>query len=187
MFSRLLVPLDGSALAEVVLPATLYLAQTLSASVTLIHVIEQDAPPQVHGERHLTTASEARAYLEAVTARSFPPDLRRRVEQHVHTGAVSDVARTITDHVGEFDSDLIVMCTHGRSGLHHWLFGSIAQQTIALGTTPILLIRPTEAELALPFHCRRLLVPLDGKPDHEQAVPVALDLAHACGRLKIRR
>jgi nucleotide-binding universal stress UspA family protein len=181
MFSRLLVPLDGSVLAEAVLPVTLYLARTLSATVTLIHVIEQDAPLQVHGERHLTTVPEATAYLEEVTTRYFPLDLRPHIEQHVHTGQVSDVACTIADHVGEFDSDLIVMCTHGRSGLRNWLFGSIAQQTIVLGKTPILLIRPTEAGTSPPFLCRRILVPLDGQPDHEQAAPIALNLAHVCG------
>lgn len=180
MFKRLLVPLDGSTLAEAVLPATVYLAQTLAASVTLIHVIEQNAPLQIHGERHLTTVYEAWSYLEQVT-RSFPPDVRRCVEQHVHTSQVSDVARTIADHVGEFNTDLIVMCTHGRSGLRNWLFGSIAQQTIALETTPILLIRPPETGPTPPFLCRRMLVPLNGQPDHEQAVPVAVDLAHACG------
>ena len=59
MFKHLLVPLDGSPLAEAALPAAAYLAQKLGASVTLLHVIEQDAPQEIHGERHLTDPDEA--------------------------------------------------------------------------------------------------------------------------------
>ena len=136
MFKRLLVPLDGSSLAESVLPTVVYLAQTIGASVTLIHVIERNAPPEIHGERHLTNSADACTYLASVTDQVFPAEVK--VEQHVHSSEVKDVARTITEHVDEFESDLIVMCTHGRGGLRDWLFGSIAQQVIALGPTPIL-------------------------------------------------
>jgi nucleotide-binding universal stress UspA family protein len=53
MFKHILVPLDGSLLAESALPVTSYIAKTLNASVTLFHVIEKDAPKAVHGETHL--------------------------------------------------------------------------------------------------------------------------------------
>ena len=178
MFKRLLVPLDGSSLAESVLPTVVYLAQTIGASVTLIHVIERNAPPEIHGERHLTNSADACTYLARVTDQVFPAEVK--VEQHVHSSEVKDVARTITEHVEEFESDLIVMCTHGRGGLRDWLFGSIAQQVIALGPTPILLIQPTLAGGAPAFNCRHMLVPLDGEPDHERGLPVASALALAC-------
>ena len=179
MFKHLLVPLDGSRLAEAVLPASAYLAQTLDASVTLLHLIERDAPLEIHGDRHLNDPDEACAYLDEVATRAFPPNLQ--VERHVHTTAVSDVACSIVDHAGELTPDLIVMCTHGRGGLRGWLIGSIAQQVIKLGTTPVLLIRPPETDTAPAFTCRRLLVPLDGDPDHEQGLAVAADLAQTCG------
>ena len=170
MFSHLLIPLDGSHLAEAALPPTITLAHLLQAPVTLIHVIEHHAPKEVHGEHHLTGSEEAWTYLEEVAAR-FPPDIQ--VESHVHTSEVSDVARSIVDHVGELESDLIVMCTHGRGGLRSWLFGSIAQQVLLLGTSPVLLVHPDKAGIASPFRCRRLLIPLDGDPEHEQGLPVA--------------
>lgn len=179
MFRHLLVPLDGSALAEAALPAAVYLTETLGAWVTLIHIIERNAPPQIHGERHLTNQDEACAYLEEVADRFFSPGVR--IERHVHTGEASDVPKTITDHVLELGSDLIVMCTHGRSGLRSRLFGSIAQQVLSLGPAPVLLIPPDEKALAAPFTCRRLLVPLDGNLDHEEGLPVAIDLAGVCG------
>jgi nucleotide-binding universal stress UspA family protein len=178
MFRHLLVPLDGSRLAEAALPAAAFLAQKLGASVTLIHIIERDAPQAIHGERHLTNPDEAHAYLDEVAGRAFPDDVQ--VERHVHTSEMKDVARGIVDHVDEFAPDLIVMCTHGQGGLRDLLYGSIAQQVVALGTTPVLLIQPTDASGEAPFTCRRLLVPLDGNPDHEHGLPVAAELARIC-------
>jgi nucleotide-binding universal stress UspA family protein len=179
MFEHLLVPLDGSWLAEAALPAAAYLAETLEAWVTLIHVVEQDAPQEVHGDHHLTDPDEATDYLAEVAGRGFPPGVR--VEWHVHTAPQRDVARSIIAHVDELSPDLIVMCTHGQGGLQTWLFGSIAQQVIALGMTPVLLVRPIVADAAPPFTCHRLLVPLDGDPDHEQGLAVAAGLIEPCG------
>lgn len=178
MFKQLLVPLDGSHLAEAALPAALVLAQKLQASITLMHVIERDAPRKIHGEPHLANEMEARAYLDRVAALAFSAEVR--VKSHVHTSAVSDVARSLVEHAGEFKADLIVMCTHGRSGLRGLLFGALAQQILNLGPTPVLLIHPTETGAAPAFACRRLLVPLDGNPDHEQGLAVAVSLAQTC-------
>ena len=178
MFEHLLVPLDGSRLAEAALPAAAALSERLGAQVTLVHVIERNAPQEIHGEPHLSDAAEARAYLEEVAARAFPPDVC--VEQHVHAAEVQDVARSIVQHADELAPDLVVMCTHGRGGLRTWLLGSIAQQVIALGVTPVLLIQPDGAAAMPGFACRRMLVPLDGNPDHEQGLPVASGLAQAC-------
>jgi nucleotide-binding universal stress UspA family protein len=179
MFTHLLVPLDGSGLAEAALPPAAALAQALGASVTLLHVIERHAPQAVHGERHLTDAAEAQAYLDAVAARAFPPGVR--VERHVHADEVGDVARSVVEHSGELRPDLIVLCTHGRGGLRQMVLGSIAQRVVALGTTPVLLVRPAEDGSPRPFACRRLLVPLDGVSDHEQGLCIAQGLAKACG------
>jgi nucleotide-binding universal stress UspA family protein len=179
MFKHLLVPLDGSRLAEAALPTAAYLAQRLEAPVTLLHIIERDAPQAVHGERHLTDPEEAYAYLDEVAQRRFPPGLR--VERHVHTSQMTDVARGIVDHGEELAPDLIVMCTHGRGGLRGLLFGSIAQQVVAQGIIPVLIIRPSGADEEPPFVCRRLLVPLDGMPDHEQGLLAAVELARVCG------
>jgi nucleotide-binding universal stress UspA family protein len=178
VFKHLLVPLDGSLLAESALPAAAYLAQALDASVMLVHVIERNAPPEVHGERHLTNPDEANAYLSELAQRAFPPGLR--VQWHVHTAEVGNVARSIVEHIGEFAPDLLVMCSHGSGGLRDWLFGNIAQQVIALGNTPVLLIHPATGATAHSFETRLILVPLDGSPEHEQGVPVAIGLACAC-------
>jgi nucleotide-binding universal stress UspA family protein len=177
MFKHILVPLDGSKLAEAALPAASSLASLLHASVTLIHVIEENAPGQVHGERHLTAKEEAYDYLDEIAHKAFPPDIM--VDQHVHPSGVKDVARSIVEHAGEFEPDLIVMCTHGRSGLRNLLVGSIAQQVIGQGQTPVLLIHPVEDQ-PVDFTCKQILVPMDAKPAHEQGLNIAVQLAKAC-------
>lgn len=173
MFKRLLVPLDGSALSESSLPVALYLARELGASVVLIHLIEQDAPREIHSELHLTDPDQAETYLFDIARRAFP--IGYPVECHVHTTEVLDVARSLIDHATDLAIDLIVMCTHGRSGPRDWLFGSIAQQVISLGKTPVLLIPPLCCKGT--FELQRMLVPLDGEQAHEQGLPVAVELA----------
>jgi nucleotide-binding universal stress UspA family protein len=184
MYKHLLVPLDGSRLAESALPAAAYLAQTLGARVTLIHVIERGAPKEVHSERHLSQPEEACQYLDEVASRTFPASLA--VETHVHTSEVKDVARSIVEHTGELQPDLIVMCSHGSGGLRDRLFGNIAQQIIAAvrntpqSYVPVLLVRPGKKAPAQSFKLEKILLPLDGKSEHEQGLPVAVDLAQAC-------
>ena len=177
MFKHILVPLDGSKLAEAALPVAASLAQTLKAPVTLLHVIEQDAPDEVHRDRHLTDSAEAEAYLAETAAHSFPPKVK--VDWHVHTAAVADVARSIVDHsADEFQPDLILLCAHGNSGMHDLFFGNIAQQVAATGGTPVLLVKPVGTPA--PFQIKRILVPLDNESVHDKVLPVAETLAKAC-------
>ena len=177
MFKHILVPLDGSNLAESVLPAADYLGRVLGAKITLIHIVERDASPSVHGERHLTSVEEAEPYLEDIARRSFSSEVS--VEIHVHKAATSDVARGIVEHQHELTPDLIVMCTHGRSDVRDLLFGRIAQQVVASGRTPVMLMRPEGKAYKKTFSCRTLLAPTDGAPGHEPGLNVAFGLARA--------
>lgn len=177
MFTHLLVPLDGSEMAESVLPAAVHLARTLGARLTLLHVLEHNAPDEVHGQRHITSEQEGRRYL-AETAARLPPGLS--VEEHVHPNEEHNIARSIVEHAQEFGVDLILVCTHGRSNLRRWLFGSIAQQMLALGNTPVLVIYPGEIPQGQGFRCRQILTPLDGDHDHEAGLAVAIGLAQTC-------
>jgi nucleotide-binding universal stress UspA family protein len=177
MFKHILVPLDGSKLAEAVLPAAAYLAQMLKAPVTLLHVIEQGAPEEIHRDRHLTNSAEAESYLKETAGHAFPSQVK--VDWHVHTAAVADVARSIVDHsADEFQPDLILLCAHGNSGMHDLFFGTIAQQVAAASGTPVLLIKPVES--SVPFKINRILVPLDNESIHDKALPIAEELAKAC-------
>jgi nucleotide-binding universal stress UspA family protein len=177
MFKHLLVPLDGSNLAEAALPYASALAQNLGASVTLIHVIERNPPEKVHGATHLKDARAAQMYLDNVAQHAFGPSVH--VICHVHTSEVSEVAHSIVEHAGEFQPDLIVMCTHGESDLKQRISGSIAQQVISQGKTSLLLIPPNETGASASYMLKTILVPLDGDPEHEQGIRVALGVAKA--------
>lgn len=178
MFNKILVPLDGSKLAESVLPVAVLLEEILNSLVVLVHVIEKDAPPVIHGENHLTTKAEAEVYLKNISASFFPES--ENIEWHVHTTETAQVAGSISEHVGELDTDLIVMCTHGRSGLGEALFGSIAQQVISFSKTPLLLIRPEFEKSVGPFNCRKVLLPLDGNPEHELGISRIREFLKIC-------
>lgn len=172
MFKNILVPLDGSRLSEAALQPAAVLAARLGAQVVLLHVIEQDAPAEVHKEHHLTDPEEARAYLEKVAKLAFPGDVK--VETHVHTAPVSDVADSIVEHAtSEFEPDLIVTCTHGRGGMRDVLFGSIAQQVVAQGRTPLLLVKPEVTG----FRLQTILAPLDPDSIHDDGLPLTEELA----------
>ncbi len=178
MFKRLLVPLDGSQLAESVLPPTLFLAEHLQATIILFHALERDAPATVHGERHLLDEAEAQTYLADLAARLARPDLS--IETNVHPVKESDVARSLIDHIAELHADLIALCAHGQGGLRDMFVGNIAQQVLQRGETPVLFVRP-RMESAPAFVCRKILVPLDSTAIHEPALPVAAEIARACG------
>jgi len=177
MFKHLLIPLDGSELAEAVLPAAGDLAARAGARVTLLHVIERKAPESIHGQHHLREVEEAEEYLREA-ARRFPAGVE--VNRHVHAREVRDVAHSLVDHADEMGPDLVVMCSHGEGRPRDWLTGNIPQQVVHQGQAPVLLLRKgAGGEVAFPF--RRVLLPLDGAPEHEQGLAAAESLAHLCG------
>jgi nucleotide-binding universal stress UspA family protein len=178
MFKHILVPLDGSSLAETAIPAAVSLALAFNSPVTLLHVIEQDAPEEIHRDRHLTKADEAEAYLTDTAKRFFPAKIK--VNLHVHTSPVADVARSIVDHSSdEIQPDLIILCSHGNSGMHDLFYGNIAQQVAAASGTSVLLIKPDDG--AVTFNLRHILVPLDNESIHDKALPTAEALAQRYG------
>lgn len=173
---RILVALDGSRLAEAVLPAAASLAQRLDARLLLLHVLEREPPEKVHGEPHLTTIEDARRYLDEHAGRLRSE--RVDVGVHVHERTVSDVAAAIDRHAHEFDADLIAMCAHGRTNLRHRLMGSIAERILRGGSVPILLRtagRPDGGE----YRLRNLLVPVDFGHDVDAALAPTRLLATA--------
>ncbi|WP_376790756.1 universal stress protein [Thermoflexus sp.] len=174
---RLLLPLDGSGLAEAALGLAAFLARRLGAELVLLHVVEQRPPERVHGEPHLREATEAEAYLEGIASRLKAPDLSVRI--HVHIGPEANVAAAIAAHRLEQAGDLIVMSTHGRGGLRGWVLGSIAHQIVQRGC-PVLLVKP-ETPGGPPEAIRRIVVALDGTSASEAVLPLAAEIAAGCG------
>ena len=178
MFRHLLIPLDGSKMAEAALPAAAFLAEKFASRVTLMHVVERKPPSEVHGQPHLKNARDASAYLSELSQRVFAKGIS--VDFHVHEAEVDNVAGSIVAHADELKHDLVIMCSHGRGKSLHLFLGSIAQKVIGMGSLPVLITHPDEQGGAPPFSCRNILVPLDGDPDHAKALPVAREIALAC-------
>jgi nucleotide-binding universal stress UspA family protein len=174
---NILVPLDGSQLSESVLPMAMVIARQNKARIILFHVIEQHPPDTVHGEHHLTGDEEATKYLDQV---STSLDEGVTVDCHVHTSAERDVAESIVAHSREMNVDLIAMCAHGQSGLQKRIFGNIAQHVLNQGDVPVLLFSPEKVIRSESCNCQCILVPLDGDPDHEAGLPIAVELSQAC-------
>jgi nucleotide-binding universal stress UspA family protein len=147
---HILVPLDGSALAERILPPATALGALTNAAFTLLHVIALDAVagyamdwPIVRSEAGTLAARRAAAqtYLDRVAERLGAQSLA------VHTAVIGgQPAPAILEYAGDHAIDLIALATHGRSGAARILLGSIADKIVRGATTPVLLYRPpTEA------------------------------------------
>jgi len=182
MFKDILLPLDGSKLSEASLDSARYIAKKLKSRITLLHIIEEDAPKEVHHERHLTEPGEAEEYLKSVARRIIPPGstptraITSRIKVHVHRAPVNDVAASITRHAElEYKSSLIIISSHGKSGIRDFLFGNIAQQIVGRGKTPLLIIKPNSG----PFKIKRVLVPLDPESGHD----ITLSTAQSLGKI----
>jgi nucleotide-binding universal stress UspA family protein len=142
MYKKILVPLDGSELAEVVLPHVKEMvAGHGEANVVLLRIVEPlpaGTPPAVDFEVvQKAGVKEAEKYLARIQAKLNKEGLN--VEVEVLTGRP---AETITDFVRREKVDLIALATHGRSGVSRWVFGSVADRLVRSSSVPILLIRP---------------------------------------------
>lgn len=175
MIKHILVPLDGSILAEAALPAVVALNRMTGAKITLIHVIEKKPPEYIHGQSHLNSEESAINYLKGIVSRYFA-DIKDIVI-HVHEEPVDKVAESITNHIMEFSSDLLVMCSHGKGGIRDFFYGNIAQQIIGNKKGPVLIIRPEALSSVSTIKFEKILVPVDGNPEHEQGLSYAIQFA----------
>ncbi len=175
MFKHILVPLDGSPLAERALPPAIELASALSARLTLLRVVSYFgilvADPQLFEEMRRLSQDEAYAYLRSVAA-AVPDHLV--VESAFEQGAAAD---SIVQFAADHAVDLIVMSSHGRSGISRWVYGSVAEKVQSQAPCAITIIRATAG--VEQFQCENLLVPLDGSPLAERALIPAVELAQA--------
>lgn len=162
MFDHILVPLDGSSLAECVLPHAVALAQAFESRVTLMRVLEHtDAAGQILSVDPLgwhIRKAEAEAYLDDVAARLRKTGLR--AERALLEG---QAAERIIEFARERSIDLLILSSHGQSGLSGWNISSIVQKIILRAYVPVMIVRayqPAAGDLA-GIHYRRVLVPLD--------------------------
>ncbi len=181
-FRRFLVALDGSRLAEEVLPAVSGIARRCGGELVLFHVLEPAPPPTVHGEPHLATADAAERYLESLAAELRTAGLSCRTL--LATADHAPVAACIARQARALGADIIALTTHGSGGLRGFLFGRIAQQVLQQAERPTLVVpawRRDQRERRAPAPPRTLLIPLGPSPASRSVVPLAWRLADCLG------
>jgi len=178
MYKRLLIPLDGSELAEVALPYSEELAGKLDSKVILINVRAPGEDPD--NPEHRLYLSKMAATIEQNIRKSddIPPRLKIKVESAIigSSGLLTHAAEEIVDYAEKENISLIVMATHGRTGIKRWALGSTADKVIRAAKCPVLLIR-ANANVSKNVHLDKILVPLDGSKQSEAVLPYIENLA----------
>lgn len=185
MFQHIVVPLDGSLRAEQAVPVAARIARGTSGAVLLLEVVSMPidysggmAPvaPMMIGEQIESEMAVASDYLKAIAASPALSGIETRTEASFGLPAQSILAAAE-------ESDLVVLCSHGRTGFTRWALGSVAHTLVHQSTVPVLVLRQSEApspflnrETARP---KRALVPLDGAPLAEAALSPAAHLIAA--------
>lgn len=163
MFGRILLPLDGSKAGEAIIAYAAQVARGLGSPLTLFHASG--------GGR-----SRGPEYLERTAVSLRAQDLR------VETASVrGKPAAEIVRYAEEEGFHLIAMSTRGRSGLNRLAYGSVADRVLHGTETPLLLISPQEQDAGGGASLQGIIVPLDGSPLSEAALPIAEALGSALG------
>jgi nucleotide-binding universal stress UspA family protein len=137
MFKKILVPLDGSKLAEKILPRVEKLVSLCRAEVHLLRVVvSYKVDPQEEKEEREQLVEESWNYLEKIVAR-----LRKKRMRAYAVVAYGKDAVQICDFARKNKFDLIAMATHGRSGISRWALGSVAEKVLRCSAAPVMLFR----------------------------------------------
>jgi nucleotide-binding universal stress UspA family protein len=178
MFDPILVPLDGSLLAECVLPHVIAIARAFNARVILLRMLEKS---QANGSAQIfdllnwqIKKTEAKLYLEKIRAQLMKSQL-----QITSTVLEGLMAESITEFAQSQGVNLIILSSHGRSGVSQWGISSVAQKIILGSPTSVLIVRahqPAGSELKEQSY-RHILVPVDGSQRAEYALPLIALLA----------
>ena len=180
-----LIPLDGTELSESSF-ALLPVAKQLGISkVVLLSVWDgdwDDERDNIPGraEDMKGVGDKGRAYLEGYlnSKTAEVSNLGFEVEIAVRSGRAAD---EVIEQAEASDADLIIIATHGRSGIARWRLGSVADSIIRHASCPAIVIGPNVDEELAPYNLKRVLVPLDGSALSELALPIAAYVAKQTG------
>jgi len=173
MFERILVPLDGSAMAEAVLPHVERVLAKPESEIILLRVTEllfADGVPPLE-----PLIDEAQQYLKGVYNRMSA--LEARVRARIEHGMP---VRTILRVAEEEGATLIAMASHGRSGLARVLLGSVSEGVVRSSGVPLYLVRATGRPIE-PRSIRKVLVPIGGGDLSLRILPHVSEFARAQG------
>ncbi len=184
MYTRILVPLDGSSVAEQVLPYVRVLGRALKTRVELLRVFEPvsaslaDPSHGLYVDRIFASMRDhVDSYLERVAK-----SLREGGLTVSFTADEGSPAASIVREAELEPATLVVLCTHGRSGITRWFLGSTTDKVLHASTRPFLIVRSRKGQVfESTFKLKTILVPLDGSMLAEQVVPHAALLAKGLG------
>jgi nucleotide-binding universal stress UspA family protein len=179
-FRSILVPVDGSPLAERAIPLAIEIAKRTGAKVrlALVHQEIPDVPvlasPETYVDSRLKMQRSENAYLRALSEH-VTTQLGRRVSATALSGPA---AATLIEYARDSEADLVVMTTHGRGGIQRAWLGSVVDQMIRNLSVPVLAVRASEtSQVESPASVSGILVPLDGSPLAEDALQPAARMA----------
>lgn len=184
MKPRLLVPVDGSELAAKAVPVAEYMCRQLAAELHLVTVLSTFVLPPIVGQEYVPAEvyqqledqqqQEARDYLNHVSAQMREHGVGADIHQHIEHGTAAAV---ILNLAAALHPTLIVMTSHGRTGLARFALGSVADRVVRGGEAPVLLLRSFPGLRHGP-DLAHAVVPLDGSPLAEAPLySIALQLA----------
>lgn len=175
MYEKILVPLDGSELSEVALPYAEELAGRLGSDVTLLYVSDSiDDQYRRMRELYLDKVAEA---TRRAAAKFLDPSEKKKVKVS-STTLIGNPAEEIVRYADKEGMGLIIMATHGRSGIGRWALGSVADKVVRSASQPVALIRATSPrpDIRKKGILNRVLIPLDGSREGETAIPCIAEL-----------
>ncbi len=176
MYKRILVPLDSSSLSESALPYAQQFAKAFGARIELVSAVQTNVEAEVPDSITEAAIKDTKTYLAHI-ADSLPKDLSPRFQ--VKTGYPADV---IVDEAKPEDGTLIVMATHGYSGIKRLMLGSVAHKVVQAADAPVLLIPGgAKSPEGGPVELRRAIIPLDGSEMAEHILPPIVQLCSALG------
>ncbi|MFC4408299.1 universal stress protein [Haloarchaeobius iranensis] len=173
MFDEVLVPTDGSDCAAAAVGNAVDIASHYGATVHVLSVL--DSRSQENAEHQARDGTRAEAVVDEVTEEMVDAGLG--VERTVRTGVPYEV---ILEYVDEAGIDLVVMGTHGRTGVERYLLGSVTEKVLRRSDVPVLTIRDAE-DGSVHYPYESVLVPTDGSAAAGAAADVGLDLATRYG------
>lgn len=203
MFNRILMPLDGSLLAERAIPHAMQFARIFGSKITLLHVLNpvsyQENPEAVDPLKWQIRKAEADIYMQGITNRmcqefiedtpssKLPKDeeYNPRVEYLILEGKI---AESIINFGHSEKIDLLIISTHGSSGLSRWNMSSVTQKVIEMIYLPVLVIRsynPSEADISQRSY-HRILLPIDSSRRAECSLSAGIALARGEPKKKIK-
>lgn len=184
-FETVIVPLDGSQLAETAIPYAASLARITGASLVLLRVLEEMRPLYDSRRREVIWIDPENPRKDLMTPEILQPEVERLAQQGLKANPVirlGDPRHEILAEAEQHPAPLIVLASQGRSGLGRVLLGSVASRILQLATCPVLVVRSRElAEQPQTITFKRLVVPLDGSLMAQQALPLAVNLAKQAG------